>query len=69
MRYVRFEKDGIVACGLPGVEMCSIESLTGQRPELERVAAVCAEEFSRVFERRREPLSTSELEAEPGARH
>lgn len=47
---------GIVPCGLPEVEMCSIESLTGGRPSLEEVAEVCVGEFGRVFERRIDPL-------------
>jgi lipoyl(octanoyl) transferase len=59
--------NGIVACGLPGVEMCSIESLTGQRPELADVAAKSVEEFVRVFERRRLPLPDHILEIEAGA--
>jgi len=50
---------GIVACGLPGVEMCSIESLSGRRPELAEVAAVCEREFLEVFERRRLTLPES----------
>jgi lipoyl(octanoyl) transferase len=42
---------GIVACGLPSVRMASIESLTGARPALDEVAAVCARSFAGVFER------------------
>jgi lipoyl(octanoyl) transferase len=42
---------GIVPCGLPNVEMASIESLTGRRPELEAVAAACARHFGDVFSR------------------
>lgn len=53
---------GIVACGLPGVEMCSIESLTGLRPELAEVAEICAGEFAEVFERQRLPLPDDLLE-------
>ena len=48
---------GIVACGLPGVEICSLESLTGSRPELAEVARVAAESFARVFDRRPVPLA------------
>ncbi|MDH3523713.1 MAG: lipoyl(octanoyl) transferase LipB [Acidobacteriota bacterium] len=43
---------GIVACGLHGVEMASIESLTGARPAVAEVAAVAARHFAAVFERR-----------------
>ncbi|MGH9382619.1 MAG: lipoyl(octanoyl) transferase LipB [Thermoanaerobaculia bacterium] len=43
--------DGIVACGLPGVRMASIETLSGKRPELPEVAAVCARHFGDVFDR------------------
>lgn len=53
---------GIVPCGLSGVEMCSIESLTGRRPPLEEVAAVCLERFGEAFERRIEPLPSGLLE-------
>jgi lipoyl(octanoyl) transferase len=42
---------GIVACGLPGVRMCSIASLTGTRPTLAAVAARVAHHFGAVFER------------------
>lgn len=44
--------DGIVACGLPGVRLVSVESLTGRRPALAEVAALCARHFADVFERR-----------------
>ena len=53
---------GIVPCGLPDVEMCSIESETGRRPALEEVAEVCVERFAEVFDRRIAPLA----EAIPG---
>ncbi len=43
---------GIIACGLPGVEMTSVEALTGRRPRLPEVAEACAAHFSRVFDRR-----------------
>jgi lipoyl(octanoyl) transferase len=43
---------GIVACGLREVEMASIASLTGQRPELPEVAARAAAHFAAVFDRR-----------------
>lgn len=42
---------GIVPCGLEGVEMASIESLSGKRPDVSEVAAVAARHFGRVFER------------------
>ncbi len=42
---------GIVACGMPTVEMTSIEALNCEAPELADVAAVCAQEFGRVFDR------------------
>jgi lipoyl(octanoyl) transferase len=41
----------IVPCGLPDVEMASIASLTGARPELTEVAAQTAEAFAAVFAR------------------
>lgn len=48
--------DGIVVCGLAGVEMCSIESLTGRRPSLAEVGTVYIDRFAEVFDRRVEPL-------------
>ncbi|MEE8137549.1 MAG: lipoyl(octanoyl) transferase LipB [Thermoanaerobaculia bacterium] len=42
---------GIVPCGLEGVEMASVESLTGKRPLLPEVAEVCAGRFAEVFDR------------------
>ncbi len=54
---------GIVPCGLAGVEMCSIESLTGRRPALAEVAEVCIGSFAEVFGRRPEPLPERLLEA------
>ena len=50
---------GIVACGMPMVEMTSIAALTGEAPALEDVATACAEEFGRVFERVLVPLDLS----------
>ncbi len=47
----------IVPCGLPRVEMASIESETGARPPLAEVAAVCAGVFAEVFGRRLEPIA------------
>jgi lipoyl(octanoyl) transferase len=42
---------GIVPCGLPGVSMVSIQSLTGASPPLAEVAAVCARALGERFER------------------
>jgi lipoyl(octanoyl) transferase len=42
---------GIVPCGLVGVRMASIASLTGARPPLAEVAARHAAHFGEVFER------------------
>ncbi len=53
---------GIVPCGLAGVEMCSIESLTGRRPALAEVAEICIGRFAEVFDRRPEPLPETLLE-------
>ncbi len=52
----------IVPCGLPDVEMTSIESLTGRRPGLDQVATVCAGFFAEVFERRLEPLPENPIQ-------
>ncbi len=44
--------DGIVACGLPQVEMTSVEKLLGHRaPPLAEVAAIVARHFSEIYER------------------
>lgn len=43
---------GIVACGLAGVEMASVESLGAGSPALSDVAERCAHHFAEVFERR-----------------
>jgi len=43
---------GIVPCGLSGVEMTSIEHLTGERPALPRVAARVVHHFGGIFGRR-----------------
>ena len=42
---------GIVPCGLPGVQVCSIASLAGTAPELAAVAARLAQHFGVVFGR------------------
>ena len=52
---------GIVPCGMPQVEMASIESLTGTAPEIEDVATACVECFCQVFERQPQPLRPEEL--------
>jgi len=49
---------GIVACGLPGVEMTLIERLIGTAPSLAEVAERCARIFAEVFDRRLAPLET-----------
>ncbi len=59
---------GIVACGMPEVEMTSIASETGVSPALEEVAARLREHFCVVFERQLasdEALALREIEA-PG---
>jgi lipoyl(octanoyl) transferase len=56
---------GIVACGLPGVEMTSIERLTGARPPLAEVAERYARIFAEVFDRRLAPLEVGQ--GEPAA--
>lgn len=42
---------GIVACGLPGVTMTSVEELTGRRVELDEAAELCVRHFAQRFER------------------
>lgn len=42
---------GIVACGLDGVEMTSVERLTGRRPPLPEVAGLFARLFAAHFDR------------------
>jgi lipoyl(octanoyl) transferase len=48
---------GIVACGLPGLEVTSIERLTGRRPGLAEVAERVAGVFAVVFDRELAPLT------------
>ncbi len=43
--------DGIVACGLPGVEMTSVAELLGRAPELGEVARIAAGHFGDIFAR------------------
>ncbi len=52
---------GIVPCGMPRVEMASIESLAGSAPEIEDVATVCAGCFCEVFDRQPQPLDPEDL--------
>ncbi len=54
---------GIDPCGLEGVEMASIESLTGRRPALPEVAELCVGHFAEVFDRQ---LVTAAAEASAG---
>jgi lipoyl(octanoyl) transferase len=42
---------GIVPCGLPTVSMASVESLTGERPQVEEVARYAARHFAEIFGR------------------
>lgn len=53
----------IVPCGLHGVEMASIATLTGEAPPLVEVAARVARHFARVFDRELAPLDTTGLTA------
>jgi len=43
---------GIVPCGLEGVQMTSVEALTGRKPRLEEVSAQVVAHFCELFERR-----------------
>ena len=47
---------GIVACGLPEVQMASIASLTGERIDLIEVSGQVAKHFAEIFDRRLMPL-------------
>ena len=51
----------VVPCGLHGVEMASIASLTGERPPLHEVAARAAGHVAEVFGRRLRPLAPASL--------
>ena len=42
---------GIVACGLPDVEMTSIEKILGRAPSLDQVARIAAGHFGDIFDR------------------
>ena len=52
---------GIVACGMPGAPMTSIEELAGQAPGLDEVAARVAGHFCEVFERTAAPIAEADL--------
>lgn len=52
---------GIIPCGLEGVEMTSVEALTGRRPELEEASQRVAEHFCQVFERQPLRLEASRI--------
>lgn len=52
---------GIVPCGLAGVEMTSVEALTGERPDLASVSEQVAAHFCQVFERRAQPVAAESL--------
>ncbi len=52
---------GIVACGLPGVRMTSIEGWTGTAPALEQVASRVVHHLSRLFDRQPVPIAASTL--------
>jgi lipoyl(octanoyl) transferase len=49
----------IVPCGLHGVEMASIESLTGAAPPLPELAGRVARHFARLFDRELVPLGVA----------
>ncbi len=61
---------GIVACGLQGVRMTSIEVETGRRLDVAEVASRVAGHFADVFDRHPEPVAASDvlsLATAPGA--
>lgn len=70
--------DGIVACGIDGVRMCSLERLLGRAVEVETVAAAVAVHLARLLHRRPVEGRLEDLEAggeppsegppDPGAR-
>jgi lipoyl(octanoyl) transferase len=53
---------GIVACGMPGAPMTSIERLAGRAPGLEEVATRVTRHFCDVFEREALPIAAADLE-------
>lgn len=60
---------GIVPCGLAGVQMTSIERVTGTRPTLEAVARRVVAHFGEIFERDMEAVPTPSRQpaSPPGA--
>jgi lipoyl(octanoyl) transferase len=54
---------GIVACGMPGAPITSIQELTGTEPGLAAVAERVAGHFCAVFERVSAPIAPADLEA------
>ncbi len=52
---------GIVACGLPDVQMTSLAELLGEAPPIPYVAERCASHFAEVFERRIEAMTLGTL--------
>jgi lipoyl(octanoyl) transferase len=52
---------GIVPCGLPGLDVVSVLSLTGVRMELDDVARRCAGHFAQAFERTLVPMEERDL--------
>jgi lipoyl(octanoyl) transferase len=53
--------DGIVPCGMPGVRLCSVASLTGQSWPVEEVARRLVAHFAAVFDRRLEEAPAADL--------
>jgi len=53
--------EGIVACGLPQVQMTSIERLLGAAPPVAAVAARAADHLSRIFDRERQLIPPEPL--------
>jgi lipoate-protein ligase B len=51
----------IVPCGLAGVEMTSLQTLSGRQRELGEVASVAVRHFAEVFERRVRSVSPNRL--------
>lgn len=52
---------GIIPCGLQGVEMTSVEALTGRRPTLAETGERVAEHFCQVFDRQPLHLDSSRI--------
>jgi lipoate-protein ligase B len=53
--------DGIVACGLPKVQMTSIERLLGEAPPMPAVAARAADHLGRIFGRELQQIPSAPL--------